>query len=164
MRLIAASLTSIVVLSGLLAWNSQSALSPDVRPIVVYCAVALQPPVEELARKFELETGIPVQVEYGASQVLLTRLELRRDGDLFIPADDDYLLGNREQLRTAERDNGRLITVGRIAVRVSQERRQLRGRHAALTGTPGPPAYNRPRCGERFVTPITRCPGWAKVV
>jgi molybdate transport system substrate-binding protein len=97
MRLIAASLTSIVVLSGLLAWNSQSALSPDVRPIIVYCAVALQPPVEELAHKFTLETGIPVQVEYGASQVLLTRLELRRDGDLFIPADDDYLRTTAEK-------------------------------------------------------------------
>jgi molybdate transport system substrate-binding protein len=91
MRLIAASLASILVLSGLLAWNSQSVRSTAGRPIVVYCAVALQPPVEELARKFEMETGVPLQVEYGASQVLLTRLELRRDGDLFIPADDDYL-------------------------------------------------------------------------
>src|SRR5262245_53168710 len=97
MRLIAASLISIVLLSGLLAWNSQSKQSQLGQVVVVYCAVALQPPSEAMARKFESATGIRVQVEYGASQVLLARLELRRDGDLYIPADDDYLRTTAEK-------------------------------------------------------------------
>jgi molybdate transport system substrate-binding protein len=82
---------SLSMLAGMLYWNSQTARTRDVRPLIVYCAVSLQPPVEEIARLYEAEVGVPVQVEYGGSQVLLARLELRRDGDVFIPADDDYL-------------------------------------------------------------------------
>src|SRR5438105_4894727 len=91
MRLIAISLVSIAILAGLLAWNSLSSRAPGVKPIIVYCAIALQPPIEELAREYDKEVGVAVQVEYGGSQVLLARIDLRKQGDLYIPADDDYL-------------------------------------------------------------------------
>jgi molybdate transport system substrate-binding protein len=91
MRLIAISLVSIAMLSVLLAWNSCSKQKTGGQPIVVYAAVALQPPIEELARAYTAETGSPIQVEYGASQVLLAQLEIRKNGDVYIPADGEYL-------------------------------------------------------------------------
>src|SRR5262245_48434729 len=55
MRLIAISLVSIALLAVLLAWNSCSRQHGGVQPVVVYAAVALQPPIEELARAFTAE-------------------------------------------------------------------------------------------------------------
>jgi len=84
-------LSSLVVLGGLvalLAWKPGRV--PD-EPLTVFCAAALRGPVEKIAKEYEAETGVPVQVQYGASQTLLTNLEVSRTGDLYIPADNSYL-------------------------------------------------------------------------
>lgn len=78
----------ILLLSLLVAdrvgWWSRS-------PLVVHCAAALRGPAEEAASAFERETGQAVELRFGASQSLLATIELTRQGDLLLPADDSYL-------------------------------------------------------------------------
>lgn len=61
------------------------------KPLVVYCAASNRVVMEAIRADFERDTGIAVQVQYGASQTLLSSLELSREGDLYLPADDSYL-------------------------------------------------------------------------
>ncbi len=63
----------------------------NIKPLVVYCAAGVKPPVEEIARAYEQEYGIPVHLQYGPSNTLLANIELSKMGDLYIPADDSYI-------------------------------------------------------------------------
>ncbi len=47
--------------------------------------------MEEIARKYEEEEGVPIQLQFGASNTLLVNAEVSRVGDLYLPADDTYL-------------------------------------------------------------------------
>ncbi len=92
-----AFLASVVVLAGLvglLVWDPQTT---DRRSLVVYCAAGIKAPVEEIARAYEDECGVQVQLTYGGSETLLSNIRLSRRGDLFIPADDSYIDKAREQ-------------------------------------------------------------------
>lgn len=66
-------------------------------PLLVLCAPAIRLPVEATARAYEAEYHIPVQLQFGGSQTLLASLQIANNGDLFIPADDDYLVKAREK-------------------------------------------------------------------
>jgi molybdate transport system substrate-binding protein len=59
--------------------------------LVVYCAAGLKKPVEELAVRFEKETGIAVSLQYGGTGTLISQIQVARTGDLFIAADDHSL-------------------------------------------------------------------------
>ena len=48
--------------------------------------------MEEMLGDYRQETGREVVVQYGASQTLLTQLEVTNAADLFLPADESYLL------------------------------------------------------------------------
>src|SRR5947209_8912684 len=65
-------------------------------PVVVYCAAALRPALEKAAPGFERETGIKVELRFGASEWLLQNLKLTKQSDLFLPADDWYVAQARE--------------------------------------------------------------------
>jgi len=87
----------------LLARNTHSATTGAAHgPLAGLCAPALKPPVEALARAYEEETGTPVQLEYGGSQVILARAASGAAGDLFLPADDDYVRMAEERGLVAE--------------------------------------------------------------
>lgn len=91
-RLIFGSLAAIAVLVGLLFWRpakQPTAVSKD--PLLVYCAAGLKGPVEEIARDYERRTGVPVQLQFGGSGLLLNNLKVARRGDLFLAADNSYL-------------------------------------------------------------------------
>jgi molybdenum ABC transporter molybdate-binding protein len=75
---------------GLLAAGCGGGAAPK-GELLVYCAAALRVPVEAAARRYEAEHGVRVQLQYGGSQTLLANIELSKKGDLYIPADDDYL-------------------------------------------------------------------------
>jgi molybdenum ABC transporter molybdate-binding protein len=102
---------SAVLLAGLLALWAVPTDEADVpnrprgeRPaIVVYTAAALRPPVEKAAAAFEEECGCTVELRFGASEELLTKLKVTRQGDLFLPADDSYVAEAR-QLGLVEQD------------------------------------------------------------
>jgi molybdenum ABC transporter molybdate-binding protein len=103
MRAAVISLAAIAGLVLLLAWNTRSATTGAAhQPLSVLCAPALKPPVEALARAYEEETGVSVQLEYGGSQVILARAASGAAGDLFLPADDDYVRMAQERGLVAE--------------------------------------------------------------
>ena len=60
-------------------------------PLTVLCADSQRKPMEEAARQYEQDTGVPVEVTFGASQTLLNTLANNRKGDLYIPDDEGYL-------------------------------------------------------------------------
>jgi len=47
--------------------------------------------VEELVRLFERERGITVRVDYAGSEVLLSKIKVSREGDLYLPGDRHYV-------------------------------------------------------------------------
>ncbi len=93
------SVAVLIALMALLYWDTRNpftqAESPE--PLVVHCAAGLRAAVEEIARDYEAAYGVPVQLQYGGSQVLLTGIERTHRGDLYIPADDSYIRLAREK-------------------------------------------------------------------
>jgi molybdate transport system substrate-binding protein len=87
-----AFLGSIVLfgaLIGLLAWPTTS--EPSKSPLLVYCAAGLKASVSVIAKEYEKEFGIPIQLNYGGSQTLLAEFQINKRGDLYLPADDSYI-------------------------------------------------------------------------
>ena len=79
-------------------YSGPSPVSEPSGPLLVYCAAGLRQPVEAAVQAY----GGGVQLQFGASQTLLANLELSRQGDLFIPADDSYLRLARAKNLVAE--------------------------------------------------------------
>ena len=88
---VAGSLALLLVLAGMLFSIRKTAGRSSKQPLVVFCAAGIRAPVEAVARAYERETGVGVQLQYGGSQTLLANLEISRTGDLYIPADESYL-------------------------------------------------------------------------
>ena len=60
-------------------------------PVLVHVAPALRTPVEKAAAEFERDTDIRIQLQFNASESLLSTIKLTKLGDLFLPADDSYV-------------------------------------------------------------------------
>jgi molybdate transport system substrate-binding protein len=93
------SAAAFAVLAGLLMGHPsghRSSSAPPT-PLMVLCAAGIRSPVETVAREYERNFGVPVQLQYGGSQTLLASLELSRRGDLYLPADESYLKLAREK-------------------------------------------------------------------
>lgn len=102
-KLIAGSLLAIVVLTALLYWNPRKhPTEPARRPLLVYCAAGLKGPVEVVARDYEQRTGVPIQLQFGGSGLLLSNLKVAQRGDLFLAADNSYLDAARSNGVVAE--------------------------------------------------------------
>jgi molybdate transport system substrate-binding protein len=93
----ARNLLLLSVLAGLvLVWLLREKIHPALapasrRPLIVYCAAGLKPPVEATARAYEMAYGVAVQLQYGGSGTLLSNLRVAGKGDLFVAADESYL-------------------------------------------------------------------------
>lgn len=61
--------------------------------LLVHCAKGLRPAVEELARSYEQQTGTRIELSYGGSGTLLSQLQVRPRGELYIAGDDSYVVG-----------------------------------------------------------------------
>jgi len=66
--------------------------------LMLYCGAGLRPPVSEIIEVFKRKTGITVQPDYSGGGVLVSKIKLRRKGDLFMPGDVYYI-------ELAEKDN-----------------------------------------------------------
>ncbi len=93
---------SLAVAGGLVAlllWQSRSSLPAKVameKPLLVFCAAGIKPPVEAVAREYEQAFGVRVQLQYGGSGTLLSNLRVADAGDLFLAADESYMKSARE--------------------------------------------------------------------
>ena len=89
---------AIIVLAVIVVWaaslllkSRKTAAGPvPSDPLIVYCAASLKAPVEALAKQYEQRFHTPVQLQFGASQSLLASIEISKNGDLYLPADDSY--------------------------------------------------------------------------
>jgi molybdate transport system substrate-binding protein len=87
-----ASLALLGVLVALLIWETgPPGRAPGSGPLMVHCAASIRAPLEATARDYEREYGQHVEGRFGASQDLLTGIELSGQGDLFLPADESYI-------------------------------------------------------------------------
>ena len=81
-----------VVLAGVFAaWRPLAPQEEGPPKLLLYCGAALRPPVEEAIELFQRRTGVRVEADYGASNLLLGRLKISRRGDVFLPGDAFYV-------------------------------------------------------------------------
>ncbi len=59
--------------------------------IRLYAGAGLKPPVHEAIERFQRRHDVRIEVDYGASNLLLSRLRLMEEGDLFLPGDAFYI-------------------------------------------------------------------------
>jgi len=60
-------------------------------PLRVYCGAGIRPPVAEIAAQFGRQRGVTVECDYAGSEVLLSRIKLSREGDVYLPGDTYYV-------------------------------------------------------------------------
>jgi len=79
--------------------------APSAGSLILYCGAGLQPAVSEIVERFEQEAGVRAQCDYAGSGVLISRLKLRKEGDLYLPGDIRYVeLAEKEGLIAAKRN------------------------------------------------------------
>lgn len=67
------------------------------RDLLLYCAAGLREPVEQIVAEYRMEHGVTVHVQYDGSNVLLSKIEVSGEGDLYLAADNSYLAIAREK-------------------------------------------------------------------
>ena len=78
----------VIILVGLLLKNNTD--HGDAETLTMYCAAGIKVPVEEIARQYESEYGVLIQLQYGGSGTLLNNLQVAKQGDLYLAADASY--------------------------------------------------------------------------
>lgn len=92
--IVVASVVLVGGLAALMLWKSD----PDKpEPIVLQCAAALREPIQAIVPTYEQQTGQRIEVRYGESQKVLTDMKLSKQGDLFLPADDSYIVDAQKE-------------------------------------------------------------------
>lgn len=86
-------LTSIV--AGLLACQGPAQNTQD--ELTMYCAAGMKPAVEKIAKAYKEEYGIHVNLQYGGSGTLLSNLQVAKQGDIYLAADESYISKARER-------------------------------------------------------------------
>ncbi len=56
-----------------------------------YCGAGLRPAADEIVGMFTAQTGVKVRTDYGPSSILLGRIKVSGEGDLFMPGDESYV-------------------------------------------------------------------------
>ncbi len=59
--------------------------------LLLYCGAGIRPPADELIETFGGEYGIKISPDYAGSEVLLSKIKLIRQGDLYMPGDKHYV-------------------------------------------------------------------------
>ncbi len=70
--------------------------------LTFFCAAGIRKPVEAVAARYLEEFGVQVNLDYGGSNTLLSRIETARTGDLYLAADESYIAQAREKGLVAE--------------------------------------------------------------
>ena len=69
------------------------------KELLLYCGAGIRPPVQQIAKAFEREHGVKIVTDYAGSEVLISKIKLARQGDLYMPGDKHYVeLAAREGL------------------------------------------------------------------
>ena len=71
--------------------------------LMFYCAAGMRLPVEQIAKQYQQQYGVEIQLQYGGSNTLLSQLEVSQLGDLYLAADESYLQMAQEKGLVQER-------------------------------------------------------------
>ncbi|HPQ08786.1 MAG TPA: molybdate ABC transporter substrate-binding protein [Bacteroidia bacterium] len=87
------------------------------KSIIVYAGAASKPPVEEIVKQFQIETGIKVEVIFGGSGYVMSQMKLTGKGDIYFPGSSDYMeIAKREKLVFPETEKKVVYLVNAINV------------------------------------------------
>jgi molybdenum ABC transporter molybdate-binding protein len=81
----------LLVAMGAVLLNLARPPRPETESLLVYCPAGLRLPVEQVAADYEREFDLPIQLQFGGSNTLLSQAEVAKTGDLYLAADDSYL-------------------------------------------------------------------------
>jgi molybdenum ABC transporter molybdate-binding protein len=98
------SLVVMIALAVALGWRERQHHAAG-QPLIIYAAPTSRLPLERIAADYEAETGQPVELRFGASEDVLTKVRFpspTEPADLFIPADDSYIREARDLGLVAE--------------------------------------------------------------
>jgi len=70
------------------AWRISSQAEQTIK---MYAGAGLRKGIDQLIAAFETDSGVHVNVEYGGSGIMLTRVQMNKDGDLFMPGDISWV-------------------------------------------------------------------------
>ncbi len=70
--------------------------------LFVYCAAGMQYPMEDIVKRYQREFGVSIELQYGGSNTLLNQLEVSKQGDLYLAADESYIRMARSKKLLAE--------------------------------------------------------------
>ena len=98
--------SGVVFIAMLLLMNTSTSTKPfrnstenEKEPLVVFCAASNRAVMESIRTQYEKEYHRPIQIQYGASQTLLSSIEVSGTGDVYLPADDSFIeLGTNKGL------------------------------------------------------------------
>jgi molybdenum ABC transporter molybdate-binding protein len=85
--------------------HQKSAPTPNARSaptLLVYCAAGIRQPIAQIAAEYQQRYGVTIQLQYGGSNTLLSQIKVARTGDLFIAADESYILQSQQEGLIAE--------------------------------------------------------------
>ncbi|MED5447305.1 MAG: molybdate ABC transporter substrate-binding protein [Planctomycetota bacterium] len=94
-----------LMLSGMGRQQLAGPASVDGQPqasLTFFCAAGIRQPVEAVAKAYLEEYGVRINLDYGGSNTLLSRIETARTGDLYLAADESYIKTAREKGLVAE--------------------------------------------------------------
>ena len=105
----------VVLLGGAFWWltNDNDRDEPGSADLLLHCAAGLRKPMSEIARQYEEEFGVKVNLQFGGSGALASQLELA-GGDLYLPADQSYIDSAREKGLMKEAIPVALLTAGLV--------------------------------------------------
>lgn len=88
----------LALLGGALWWlvGGDDQKEPGKEDLLVHCAAGLRRPMSEIARQYEEDFGVTVNLQFGGSGALASQLEVA-GGDLYLPADQTYIDSAREK-------------------------------------------------------------------
>lgn len=89
MKKVAAVIVVVLLAAiGAVAWLSRPQPQTSGGELMVYCAAGLKQPVEQIAQRYQEETGTTIKLQYGGTGTLLSSIRVADRGDLFISADN----------------------------------------------------------------------------
>ncbi len=81
-------LTSLALIATLFL-HSGCSPQPSKQPLILFCAAGLRLPVAEIAKQYEADYGIPIQLQFAGSGTLLSSLDIAK-GHIYLAADASY--------------------------------------------------------------------------
>ena len=87
----------LVLLGGAFWWltNDNDRDGPGSADLLFHCAAGLRKPMSEIARQYEEEFGVKVNLQFGGSGAFASQLELG-GVELYLPADQSYIDSARD--------------------------------------------------------------------